>query len=189
MELSYFWRTWVLFCGATDTTVLDFWWHLPWVDQSQGGVTCMLSCLHTIPQDSPSVAASCVPHMHFSAEIGCWGLNRWLPTQQANALFTRPPRLAGLWNLASDVQPVSWFSTQPSSKLNTYHLSRLSFPAILQETKSVKTGSTILVLRLLNVVFSPKKFSWWIPKVKMICRLFASIGHEPRTHNGSDVTN
>ena len=37
------------FCGATDTPVLDFWWHLPWF-QSQGGLACMLSCLHAILQ-------------------------------------------------------------------------------------------------------------------------------------------
>ena len=27
------WRTWVLFRGATDTPVLDFWWHLSWVSK------------------------------------------------------------------------------------------------------------------------------------------------------------
>ena len=32
------------FCGATDTPVLDFWWHLPWVSKP-GWIPCMLSRL------------------------------------------------------------------------------------------------------------------------------------------------
>ena len=31
--LNSLWTTWVLFCGTTDTPVLDFWWRLPWVSK------------------------------------------------------------------------------------------------------------------------------------------------------------
>ena len=40
-----FWRTHVLFCGAIDTFVLDFWWCLPWVSKPGWiSLVCSLAC-------------------------------------------------------------------------------------------------------------------------------------------------
>ena len=41
-----------------------------------------------------SIAASCLPHMHVSAELGCQDLNRRPPARQSDALPTRPRRPA-----------------------------------------------------------------------------------------------
>ena len=49
------WSTSVLFCGATDTPVFDFWWHLPWVSKG-GSVGCMFCHLYAMDSsDSPLV--------------------------------------------------------------------------------------------------------------------------------------
>ena len=39
------------FSGATDTPVLDFWWHLPWVSKPEWipSLTCVLACVQRIP--------------------------------------------------------------------------------------------------------------------------------------------
>ena len=37
------------FSWKTDTPVLDFWWHLPWVS-NQGGSHLHASCQHYIPK-------------------------------------------------------------------------------------------------------------------------------------------
>ena len=36
------------FCGATDTPVLDFWWHLPWFQSQGGSIACALFHLHVM---------------------------------------------------------------------------------------------------------------------------------------------
>ena len=40
------------FFGATDTPVLDFWWHLPWVSKlgKIRSLTCFFACMQWIPQ-------------------------------------------------------------------------------------------------------------------------------------------
>ena len=64
--------------GATDTPVLDFWWHLLWVSKPEWEVYMIY-----IPWDSPlvwhllpvymaSIAACHFPQVHVSAEVGCW---------------------------------------------------------------------------------------------------------------------
>ena len=90
------------FCGATDTSVLDFWWCLPWV--SKPG---WIPCLHALspawneflrftsgatPADLlvASMAVR-IPYMHV-AEVGFWDSIRRHPTQWADLLSTRPPR-------------------------------------------------------------------------------------------------
>ena len=69
------------FCGATDTLVLDFWWHLLWVSKPEwtallefsGGVCVMLH----IPWDSPLVRHPLTP---------------WRPAWQPSHLFHIPAR-------------------------------------------------------------------------------------------------
>ena len=43
-----------------------------------------------LPVYSASIVASCLPHMHFSAEVGCWDLNRQPPAWQSDRLPTQP---------------------------------------------------------------------------------------------------
>ena len=47
-----------------------------------------------LPVYNASIAASCLPHMCVSAEVGCWDLNCWPPARQSDALPTRPRRPA-----------------------------------------------------------------------------------------------
>ena len=73
--------------------------------QSQGGVTCTLSCLRAIlrfisgatPADLlvASMVACHVPYMlgFGFAEVGCRGSNGGSPDQRTDALPTRPPHL------------------------------------------------------------------------------------------------
>ena len=102
-------------CAASDTPVLDFWWRLLWV--SNPGWALPYSHLPEayviyVPWDSPlvrclllvynaSIAASCLPHMCVSAEVGCWDLNCRPPARQSDALPTRPRRPALSRNLTS----------------------------------------------------------------------------------------
>ena len=74
-------------CGATDTPVLDFWWRLLWVFKARvgsalfavgGGVRNIGSLRFTsgatpLPVYNASIAASRLPHMRVSAEMGCRG--------------------------------------------------------------------------------------------------------------------
>ena len=48
-----------------------------------------------LPVYSASIAASRLPHMRVSAEVGCWDLNHRPPAQQSDALSTRPRRPMG----------------------------------------------------------------------------------------------
>ena len=43
-----------------------------------------------LPVYNASIAASRLPHMHVSAEVGCRDLNHRPPAQQSDALPTRP---------------------------------------------------------------------------------------------------
>ena len=47
-----------------------------------------------LPVYKASIAASRLPHMRVSAEVGCWDLNRRPPARQSDALPTRPQRPA-----------------------------------------------------------------------------------------------
>ena len=47
-----------------------------------------------LPVYNASIAASRLPHMRISAEVGCRDLNRRPPARQSDALPTRPRRLA-----------------------------------------------------------------------------------------------
>ena len=47
-----------------------------------------------LPVYNASIAASHLPHMHVSVEVGCWDLNCRPPAQQSNGLPTRPWRPA-----------------------------------------------------------------------------------------------
>ena len=47
-----------------------------------------------LPVYNASIAASCLPHMHVSAEVGCRDLNLRPPARQSDALPTRPRRPA-----------------------------------------------------------------------------------------------
>ena len=48
-----------------------------------------------LPVYNASIAASRLPHMHVSAEVGCQDLNRRTPARQSDTLPTRPRRPAG----------------------------------------------------------------------------------------------
>ena len=72
--------------GATDTPVLDFWWCLLWVSKPEWAALFtqfgrgvhdihylrFTSCATLLPVYMASIAASRFPHMHVSAEVGCW---------------------------------------------------------------------------------------------------------------------
>ena len=84
--------------------VLDFWWRLLWVSKPEW----ILPYLHlaesymiytfpqihlwydTLPAYNASKAASCLPYMHISAEVGCRDLNCQPPAWQSDTLPTRP---------------------------------------------------------------------------------------------------
>ena len=38
------WRTLILFCGATNIPVLDFWWHPPWISKPEW-IACLCTSL------------------------------------------------------------------------------------------------------------------------------------------------
>ena len=52
-----------------------------------------------LPVYNASIAASHLPHMHVSAEVGCWDLNCQPPARQSDTLSTRPRRPAKIENL------------------------------------------------------------------------------------------
>ena len=52
-----------------------------------------------LPVYKDSRAASHLPHMHVSAEVGCWDLNRRPPAWQSDTLPTRPQRLAVIFKV------------------------------------------------------------------------------------------
>ena len=96
-------------CGATDTPVLDFWWHLLWVSKPEWVlpyshlVEAYMIYIHSLRFTSgatpllvynASIAASHLPHMRISAEVGCRDLNRRPPARQSDALPTWPRRPA-----------------------------------------------------------------------------------------------
>ena len=47
-----------------------------------------------LPVYKASIAASCLPHMRVSAEVGCRDLNRQPPARQSDVLPTQPRRPA-----------------------------------------------------------------------------------------------
>ena len=49
-----------------------------------------------LPVYTASIAASHLPHMHVSAEVGCWDLSRRPPARQSDALPTWPWRPASV---------------------------------------------------------------------------------------------
>ena len=80
------------FCEATDTPVLDFWWHLPWVPNpgwiphlhasSPVHNRCLRFTSGVTPADllAACMAANHVPYMHV-AEVGCQDTIRRPPAQ------------------------------------------------------------------------------------------------------------
>ena len=98
-----FWRTQVLFCGATDIPVLDFWWCLSWVLKpgwiphlpaslpACNGFLRFTSGVIPAGRLRASMAASHIPYMHV-AKVGSWNLMRRLPAQWPYMLSTWPPR-------------------------------------------------------------------------------------------------
>ena len=99
-----FWKTQVLFCGATDIPVLNFWWCLPWVSKS-GWIPHLYAFLPACngflrftsgatPANllMASMAAGHVPYMHV-AEVGYRNSNgrrgaRGLNEEFLNCLLT-----------------------------------------------------------------------------------------------------
>ena len=59
-----------------------------------------------LPVYNASIAASHLPYMPVSAEVGCWDLNCQPPAQQSDALPTRPrrPEFENLFALLSTNQ-------------------------------------------------------------------------------------
>ena len=100
-------------CGATDTPVLDFWWCLLWVSKPEWVLPYShlaeayviyipwdsLLVRHLLPVYTANIAASCLPHMRVSAEVGCRDFNCRPPARQSDALPTRPRRPAWWFTL------------------------------------------------------------------------------------------
>ena len=89
----HFWGHWY--------PVLDFWWCLlrvskpewvlPYLHLAEAYVIyTFTSGVTPLPVYNASIAASHLPHMRVSAEVGCQDLNHRHPARQSDALPTRP---------------------------------------------------------------------------------------------------
>ena len=61
------------FYGATDTPVLDFWWHLFWVTKS--GWIPLLACFVTCMQWIPQIYLWCDTYWPLSGQHGTWAIS------------------------------------------------------------------------------------------------------------------
>ena len=57
------------FCGATDTTVLNFWWCLPWV--SRPGWTSLIACFVVCVKQNPQIHLWCDTCWPLGSQHGC----------------------------------------------------------------------------------------------------------------------
>ena len=76
-----------------------------------------------LPVYNASIAVSCLPHMHVSAEVGCRDLKCRPPTWQSDMLPTRPRRLATTSKLEIRKKSVFWLGTVVTCLRGHYPLS------------------------------------------------------------------
>ena len=139
-----FWRTWVLFVGATDTPVLDFWWRLLWVSKPEWVlpyshlvllcVTCSLRFTF-----GPTPANLLVVSMAAKPISICEGIGR---TQMADLLLheqtlNRLSYANAVWFMKNSTDGFPCFNFQwKSSNFFIYKLGQISFANQLKVFKA-----------------------------------------------------
>ena len=144
--------------GATETPVLDFWWHLLQVSKREkaalftlgGGVHDIYSLRFTsgvtpLPVYMASIAASYFPHVCFSRG-GMPDLNQRPPAWQLDALTTRPQRPGNQW-IGFEKNTQDWRLYKGITRSPTYGLGAVP-RSPKGEGAGGEEGGLIVVLRI-----------------------------------------